>query len=80
MSVFDGHHNIPALIPSSGVLPSGCPMLYYMLDAQLFPQPQPAPDGERSIHFQTLLFFRQRRVSYKGHTTRLRLPHINGST
>jgi len=24
-----------------GVLPSGCAMLYYMLDAQLFLQPQP---------------------------------------
>jgi len=56
MSVFDGHHNIPALISSSGVQPSGCPMLYYMLDALLFPQPQPAPDGERSIHVQTLPF------------------------
>lgn len=56
MSVFDGHHNISAIISSSGVPPSGCPMLYYMLDALLFPQPQPAPDGERSIHFQTLTF------------------------
>jgi hypothetical protein len=55
--MFDSHHNIPALISSSEVLPSGCPMLYYMFDAQLFPQPQPAADGERSIHFQTLLFF-----------------------
>jgi len=49
MSVFDSHHNNPALISSSRVLPSGCPMLSDMLDAQ--------PDGERSIHFQTLFFF-----------------------
>jgi len=62
MSVFDSHHNNPALISSSGVLPSGCPMLSDMLDAQ--------PDGELSIHFQTLLFF-AKGAYLRGHTTRL---------
>jgi hypothetical protein len=38
----------PAFIVSCGALPSSCAALYYMLDAQLFLQPQPVPYSDHS--------------------------------
>lgn len=37
------------LISSVIVVPSVCAMLYYVVDAQLPPQPQPALHSERSL-------------------------------
>jgi hypothetical protein len=34
---------------SVDVLPSGCAILYYMLDAQLFLQPQLVSQGDHSL-------------------------------
>jgi len=45
-----------ALVTSIGVLPSGFAMLYYILDAQLFLQPQPVPHIEDTLSYETPFF------------------------
>ena len=66
----------------TAVLPSGCAMLYYMFDDQLFLRPQPAPDCMQSVSIMTILRDAVKRlyqgVLYVQYITRFHTTRVNG--